>query len=220
MATKTREFSEEAGEIIRDLRQKQGLTQEELGQQLDIGKQAVYAVEQGHRRITLDRLSEYLEALDHNLQFFARYAKNRFEDSYHITSLVEVSRRMRQQPADDTFRLSLREMYRYIARRKDPVSIVAEPLSTGDRSRDAYLAGGAEAIAHYYNWGVPDWTDKDWYFLSEPYFPGSPEGMKVPLWQSSPGYFRVRNIFVDETAVVGPLEKFSSSTAGTTNSRG
>ncbi len=210
MDSKANSLSSQTGLLIKDFREKQGFTQKQLGNSLGVTRQAIYAVEQGHRRLTLEHLDKILDILGYQLEILPRSNNPVSRSIYPLQSLTEVAQRVRASQKTD-FRYALRELYRYIAHKKDPLSIMKEPVSSGDRRRDAYLAGVAEGIARYYNWAVPHWVNRDYYILSEPYFPGAPEGMKIPLLQISPAYFRVKNIFVDDSAVVGSLKKFKES---------
>lgn len=220
MVTRTKDMSEQSGRLIRSLRKHAGYTQSELGEKLGVTRQSIHAVEQANRRLTLEHLEEILDALGYRLDVLPKRKQVDDNNTYPVRNVTDVATRTREKPNGESFRLALRELYRYVAHTRDPLSILAEPHPTGTVEKDAYLAGVAESIARYYDWDVPDWTNRDRYVLAEPYFPGAPEGMKIPLLQLSPGPFRVRNIFVDDTAVVGPLEKYEFERAENSFHRG
>lgn len=61
--------SVEVGETIRRLRERKGLTQAELGDRLDVSRQAISKVEQGRENVTVRRLQRIMRALNYRLRF-------------------------------------------------------------------------------------------------------------------------------------------------------
>ena len=47
------------GEILRNARENQGYTQEEVGEKLGLGRDAVIKIEKGTRKITIDEIDIY-----------------------------------------------------------------------------------------------------------------------------------------------------------------
>jgi len=70
-----------------------------------------------------------------------------------------------------------------------------EPLKI-DKIKNAFLAATAEQLAYQNDFTIPEWVYKDEYFLDEPYFASSVEGLKPLLIMESPVPFRRRGIFV------------------------
>lgn len=120
-------------------------------------------------------------------------------------TLARVARTTFRRPHD--FRFALREFYREVALERDPKLIETPPPPTGRTEYDAYLAAVAEAIAVAGGWPVPRWIDEPARVLQHPYFGNAPSGMRIPLLQESPVFFRKRNIFVDADEVEGALRK-------------
>lgn len=199
------EASEQAGKLLRALREKENISQAELGDAVDRTKQTISGAERAVRRFTLERLEEFLSPLGYRLELVpVKKTSDESSEDYPIQSLQEVAESLRQ---DESFRPVIKEFYRYIAHTEDPCGIYQEP-SDLDKETDAYLAAIAERIAHHYDWAVPQWTKQDDRFLTDPYYAEAPEGMHDYLEGHSPPEFAKRNIFVDENTVTGQLEKY------------
>lgn len=59
----------QVGRTIRRLRERQGLTQAELGERLNVTRQAISKVEQGRENVTVERLQRIMRALNYRLRF-------------------------------------------------------------------------------------------------------------------------------------------------------
>jgi len=199
------EASKQAGKLLRALREKEDISQAELGEAINRTKQTVSGAERAVRRITLERLKEFLRPLGYRLELVPiKEASDQSSEDYPNQSLKQVAELLRQ---DESFRPAIKELYRYIAHTKDPCSIYQKPSSV-DTETDAYLAAIAERIANHYDWAVPQWTKQEDCFLTDPYYADAPEGMHEYLEEYSPPEFAKRNIFVDENTVTGQLEKY------------
>ncbi|MFB6344255.1 MAG: helix-turn-helix transcriptional regulator [bacterium] len=65
-----RPWSVRVGEQLRELREAHGLTQQELGDRLDISRQGISELENGKSGLTLERLSKVLDVLDYEIELF------------------------------------------------------------------------------------------------------------------------------------------------------
>ena len=73
------------GEFIRIMRQKKGLTQEELGKLLGVKKSAISRWESGERRITLENIRNISQAMDFPLGAFLEHDENYQPGDLHIS---------------------------------------------------------------------------------------------------------------------------------------
>ena len=56
------------GEILRNSRESLGLTQEEVGEKLNLGRDAIIRIEKGTRKITIDEIREFINLYNINLE--------------------------------------------------------------------------------------------------------------------------------------------------------
>lgn len=121
-------------------------------------------------------------------------------------SLGRVAQITLRNPND--FRFALREFFRSASRDKGLGLIEREPAATSRIEYDAYLAAVAEGVAVYYRLDIPTWVNSPNRVLHRPYYGNAPAGMRIPLLQESPVYFRKHNIFVDAGEVNETLRKY------------
>lgn len=88
-----------------------------------------------------------------------------------------------------------------------PAFVEEEPVSVNLQDArktivtDAYLSAVAEALSYYDGNEAPRWVFEDRFFLDDPWFASSIEGMKPLLLMESPVFFRRRNLFVSRNAL-------------------
>lgn len=70
------EFSKKLGKILRELREEEGLSQEELARKLEVHRTYVGMVERGERNITAYTLYQFSQVLDADMaQIFDKFFK-------------------------------------------------------------------------------------------------------------------------------------------------
>lgn len=122
-------------------------------------------------------------------------------------SLVEVSQRIREgEPSGTAIREFLDDYY--AASPADRLGFVKKQPKSVDLMdarktlvTDAYLSAVAEALCYYDGNDAPRWIFEDRFFLDDPWFASSIEGMKPLLLMESPVFFRRRNLFVSRNAL-------------------
>jgi transcriptional regulator with XRE-family HTH domain len=77
------------GEFIRRMRQKKGLTQEELGELLGVKKSAISRWESGERRITLENVRNISQILEFPLGAFLEHDENYQPSDSHLSANQE-----------------------------------------------------------------------------------------------------------------------------------
>lgn len=113
-------------------------------------------------------------------------------------SLKELSQRYLQ--SEDNFDILFRDFLHEFNASPSETALKEEPYPL-DKIKSAYLAAVSEQLAYQNDFSIPEWVYKDEYFLEEPFFAGSTEGLKPLLIMESPVPFRRRGIFVSARAL-------------------
>ena len=122
-------------------------------------------------------------------------------------SLAEVAQRIRQgvpsgfairEFLDEYHAAALAERPGFVEQRPDSVDL---PDAWNTQVTDAYLSAVAEALSYYDGRPAPRWVFDSRFFLRDPWFASSIEGMKPLLLMESPVFFRRRNLFVSRNAL-------------------
>ncbi len=113
-------------------------------------------------------------------------------------SLKELSRWYLQ--SRNSFDILFRDFLHEFNYNPAEIKLNEEPLLI-DKIKNAYLAATAEQLAYQNDFNIPEWVYKKEYFLDEPYFASSVEGLKPLLIMESPVPFRRRGIFITLNAL-------------------
>ena len=108
-------------------------------------------------------------------------------------SLKELSALYLRKGKD--FDILFRDFLHEFNAKPSEIALREEPCRL-DKINGAWLAAAAEQLAYQNDFSIPDWVYKDEYFLEEPFFASSIEGLKPLLIMESPVPFRRRGIFV------------------------
>ena len=101
---------------------------------------------------------------------------------------------------EEGFDILFRDFLHEFNARPSETALKEEPYPL-DKIKDAYLAAAAEQLAYQNDFSIPEWVYKNKYFLEEPFFASSNEGLKPLLIMESPVPFRRRGIFVSANAL-------------------
>ena len=93
------------------------------------------------------------------------------------------------------------EEYRWEPVEHRSALLEARPSPTGDDRYDALLAALAEHLAYHDDMAIPDWAYDDDRFLDQWWFPVDLPAVRAEALVHSPGAFRIRGIFIGETAL-------------------
>lgn len=76
--------------------------------------------------------------------------------------------------------------------------VADEPVAMDDERYGAYLAGLTEWLCRKYSLPVPEWVDKDRYYLNRPWFVDGFKNLTAMALVQSPAAFKKRNVFLTE----------------------
>lgn len=133
--------------------------------------------------------------------------REKFAKNHRPRFLAEVSQRIREGESsgfaiheflDEYYAALLADRPSFLAQCPDSVAL-PDPWNT--QVIDAYLSAVAEALSYYDKFPAPRWVFADRFFLRDPWFASSIEGMKPLLLMESPVFFRRRNLFVSRNAL-------------------
>lgn len=119
-------------------------------------------------------------------------------------AIADIAARARRE--ERAFDVSVREFldaWQSMSPQQKQLALVEEPEKLGG-VKDAYLAALAEHLALSDRLAVPDWTEQQERFLSEPFFAGGLESLKAILLVESPLAFRRRLIFISADGLSRP----------------
>jgi y4mF family transcriptional regulator len=193
----------ELGAAIRAARRAQGLSQAELAERAGVGRQWLVAVEKGHERAEVGKVSAVLAALDLQLTVSRATPRTGTDPTWLTARDASAAIRDELDRGDPEFALrilarALADLRRLIDSR-DVAAFLAPPPSTGDHRWDTLLAAAVGRVCRQHNIHAPEWTDVP--PLGSWWFPMFDAVLTARTMQRTPVDFVARGIWLDERAL-------------------
>lgn len=191
------------GAAIRARRRALGLTQAVLAERAGVSRQWLVAVEQGHGRAELGKVTAVLEAAGLTLTTQLAPASDR-DDRTWLTA-GDAAEVIRNEVAGGEASFALRTLGRALADLKeltDPIDVelaLTEPPSTGDQRWDTLLAAAFRRECRNLAITAPAWTDVA--ALPSWWFPVYDPILTARTLQRTPIDFAARGIWLDRRAL-------------------
>ena len=179
--------------FIKKHRLRQGLTQSELAKSCGLFQPELSSYEQGNRQLNLERAQQILQQLGFQLVALPIPQKT-------LSNLAdEMSERLIQgATTSELLRMSVEfaDSARLSNQIEQLCRISQEPPSTGSSKWDAFIAGVAEWVSLDGGLPAPLWSQDESRSLDEAWFLSPYENQRAFAFQTSPGPFRARCIYV------------------------
>lgn len=184
--------SDVAGRLLREARDRAGLTQQQLAQLAGTSQSAVAAYEAGTRQPTLPVLMRMVRASGHTLECDVR-------PDPRVFSLADLAERLRS--TDDEAR-RIRLVLEFLRGADDdghplPLLVSREPEPTGDQRYDALLAALAEDLCIHAGIAPPRWVCLPGRFLDHAWWMSELPSARARALVHTPASYRRRGVMID-----------------------
>jgi y4mF family transcriptional regulator len=193
----------DAGAAIRAMRLRRGLTQGRLAELAGVGRQWLVAVERGHDRAELAKLTALVSALGMSLTFAPALAVRPAKDTWFTAT--DLAKAVRAELARDDTNFALRLLARALdelGNLDDPADIdlfLTEPPSTADHRWDTLIAASIGRECRRRGIRGPAWTNPQ--PLESWWFPVFTPRMTARTFQRTTVDLASRGIWLDDKAL-------------------
>ncbi len=187
--------------LIRDARQRAGLSQAALARRAGTSQPTLAAYESGRLVPRLDTVARILDATGHELSWVATPKVRRGAAPTSEVSR-EIRRILRREGERGAWRrlLDFVDDFRGSPRAGQSWLIAEEPRSCGDARFDAAIAAIAELLCDEVDLPWPGWTSAPQRFLERWWFVSGLPGFEAMALRDSPIELKRHGVFVNEGA--------------------
>ncbi|MGI8983085.1 MAG: helix-turn-helix domain-containing protein [Acidimicrobiales bacterium] len=190
----------EAREVLREVRQLTGLTQQALAELARTTQSTIAAYETGAKHPTTSTLDRIVRAAGVELS----WAVVR-RGPYRPMTLADLAASLSEAASDQDRRLLTLEFLQEFESEppdRQGALIADRPRSTGDERWDALVAGFAEHLAFHHQLGYPRWAEDADRFLDRWWFPVDTPSARAAAFVHAPAALARRGVFIERRDLV------------------
>jgi len=190
----------EAREVIREVRQLTGLTQQGLAELAGTTQSTIAAYETGAKHPTTSTLDRIVRAAGVELSWAVVRRV-----PYRPMTLVDLAASLSKAENDQDRRLLTLEFLQEFEAEpphRQAVLISEQPASTGDDRWDALVAGFAEHLAFRHDLDYPQWAEDPGRFLDRWWFPIDTPEARAGAFVHAPAALARRGVFIERRDLV------------------